>query len=356
MSGVSATGTFSTFEARPYWYIACSSKTLKKQPIQIRLWGTPTVLFRDEDGVAHALLDRCPHRNVPLSTGKCESGGLRCSYHGWLFKGDGSCQEIPALTGNLDNAVRRATSFQTREQQGFIWVYTAPDATPANHPFSFPHFDDPDYVTVTYETSFDATLHATAENILDVPHTAFLHAGLFRGGETNPVKTVVRRWEDRVECQYVGEPRPTGLMGRILAPGGGEVEHYDRFLLPCVAQVEYRLGQQHLTATSCLSPVDEFETRLYAAVTLKRKWWVPLVRPFITPVAMKVVAQDAEMLALQTESIRTFGGERYQYTEVDVLGRGITRLLKRASRDAVEITNGEPVGDPEAVTEGELLA
>ena len=356
MSGVDTSNSFSTFRARAYWYIACRSSDLGKTPLQVHLWDSPLVLFRDADGAAHTLLDRCPHRNVPLSNGRCEAGGLRCSYHGWLFEGDGRCREIPALCEPLDNEARRATSFATIEQQGYIWVYTEPGATPASEPFLFPHFDDREYVTVTYETSFDATLHATAENILDVPHTAFLHAGLFRGREANRVKTIVRRWGDRVECQYVGEPRPTGLMGWILAPGGGEVEHYDRFLLPCVAQVEYRLGDQHLTATSCLSPVSDFKTRLYAAVTLKRKWWVPLVRPFITSVAMKVVEQDAQMLALQTESIRSFGGERYQFTDVDVLGRGITRLLKRASRDTVSIAAGPPAGDPEAVTEGELLA
>src|SRR5206468_4349675 len=99
-------------------------------------------------------------------------------------------------------------------------------------------------------------LLATAENILDVPHTAFLHRGLFRGGSAHRITAVVRRRTDRVEVEYVGEPRPGGLLGRILAPRGGTVTHFDRFILPSVAQVEYRLGERsHLVITNVLTPV-----------------------------------------------------------------------------------------------------
>ena len=347
---------FSSFRALPYWYIACRSRDLGLTPIQAQLWDTPIVLFRDGEGKANALVDRCPHRNVPLSEGRCVDGALQCAYHGWQFEGDGRCRSIPALCAPIDGNAKRATPFPVREQQGYIWVFTDPEAVPDVEPFAFPHVDHSDYLRVTYETSFNATLHATAENILDVPHTGFLHAGLFRGRDTNLVKTVVRRWADRVECQFVGEPRPSGLMGWILAPGGGEVEHYDRFLLPSVAFVEYRLRDLHLTAVSVLAPISTFETKMYAAVTISRRWWTPLVRPFVTPVAQRVVAQDAVMLERQTSSIQAFGGERYAFSDADVLGPGITRLLKRASRDRVPITIGAPEGQPEAVTEGELLA
>ena len=34
-------------------------------------------------------------------------------------------------------------------------------------------------------------------------------------------------------------------MGRILSPSGGIVTHFDRFLLPCIAQVEYQLGEEN---------------------------------------------------------------------------------------------------------------
>ena len=45
-----------------------------------------------------------------------------------------------------------------------------------------------------------------------------------------------------------------------------------------------------------------------------------------------VAAQDAALLKLQTQNIQRFGGEQYASTEIDVLGRHIWRLLKKAER------------------------
>jgi hypothetical protein len=217
--------------------------------------------------------------------------------------------------------------------------------------------DDSRYTMIAYESDFEATLHATAENILDVPHTAFLHKGLFRGGEPNKIETIVRRYSDRVECQYVGEPRPSGIMAKLLAPGAGEVEHYDRFLLPGVAQVEYRLGEKaHLISTTCLTPVSDFVTRMNAVVAVRLNRWIPGLQQIVTPFALKVIRQDIEILRKQTQGIREFGGEQYVSTEVDLLGPSILRLLKSAAAEPVAITSNAPKGEPDSVTTGEMLA
>ena len=42
------------------------------------------------------------------------------------------------------------------------------------------------------------------------------------------------------------------------------------------------------------------------------------------------------MLAEQTASVRRFGSERYTSTELDLLGNGIWRLLRRAERAEAE--------------------
>jgi hypothetical protein len=89
-----------------------------------------------------------------------------------------------------------------------------------------------------------STLHAAIENALDVPHTAFLHKGLFRGGKKNRITAVVSRYSDRVEIEYQGEPRPPGIVGKILSPSGGIVEHWDRFFLPSIRPGGIPLGQR----------------------------------------------------------------------------------------------------------------
>ena len=316
------------------WFVACSSRELRTRPIARMVQGVPLVLFRGAARRAAAFLDRCPHRNVPLSAGRIRADQLECAYHGWRFDADGRCRAIPGLCGPIDARARNATTYACVEQDGWIWVYTRPDVEPESAPYRPPYLDDPEYATVRRSYTVAATLHAVVENALDVPHTAFLHGGLFRTrSKDNEIDVVVRRWGDRVEAEYIGEPRPKGIAGKILAPGGGTVEHFDRFLLPCVAQVEYRLGERsHLVTTSLVTPITDFETRLYAIVTFRLPLPHWLVRPFLTPVGTHIFRQDARILRLQTETVRRFGGEQFASTEIDVLGQSILRLLLQAQR------------------------
>lgn len=237
------------------WFIACRSRELPAKrgakPHLTTLFGTPIVLFRDDKGVAGALLDRCPHRNVPLSLGALEGDGtLTCAYHGWRFDTGGACRFVPSLSGAVDShatdareaKARNAIAFPVVEQDGFVWIYSTPiedgQPLPESRPHRFAFADAADYTTVTQVVEAEGSLYSTLENALDVPHTAFLHRGLFRSESRGITITAkVHRTADRVESEYVGEPRPPGLIGRILSPSGGIVTHYDRFILPSVAQV-----------------------------------------------------------------------------------------------------------------------
>lgn len=319
-----------------YWYVACRSRELRpRRPLAVTVLGIPLVLFRTRSGELGALLDRCPHRNVPLSIGRLRDSSLQCAYHGWEFDAGGRCTHVPCLLGEADHRGRAALAYPVREQQGYVWVFTNPEVTPAVEPFHLAHLDDRRYTHARRLVEAAGTLHGTIENALDVPHTAFLHRGLFRGtGAPNEITAHVRRFGDRCEAEYCGEPRPRGLVGRLLAPSGGEVRHFDRFFLPSVAQVEYALGDDtHFLVTTICTPVSDFYTRLYATVSFRLArlpGW--LVKPFLEPIGRRIFAQDARILQLQSEQIHRFGGEAFVSTEVDTLGPHIWRLMKAAER------------------------
>ena len=172
------TGRMSIHRPKSYWFVACLSSELKrKAKIHSALEYCDRSSFETHRGTQRALLDRCAHRNVPLSKGKCVNDHIQCPYHGWEFDGSGECKKIPALEGQATTPQRRVPSFATREQQGHIWIFGEPNATPNHEPFSFPHFEDSAYSHIHFQSDFDGTLHANLENILDVPHTAFLHKG-----------------------------------------------------------------------------------------------------------------------------------------------------------------------------------
>src|SRR4051812_30260517 len=92
-------GRFAITRARDFWYVACRSEALRQQPLARTLFDTPLVLFRDDAGRAATLIDRCAHRNVPLSAGRVVNGLLECGYHGWRYDVGGVCRTVPSLLG-----------------------------------------------------------------------------------------------------------------------------------------------------------------------------------------------------------------------------------------------------------------
>jgi len=325
------------------WYVVCWSHELGTKPIGRQLWGKPIVVFRGEGGRVGAAFDRCPHRNVPLSKGRVVDGTLECPYHGWRFATDGACKHIPGLANDDERQGRRAVALPAREAQGCVWVWADPDSEPDTEPFHFRLADEPGYMVVRRRVRAPATLHMVAENALDVPHTAFLHGGLFRtDADRTPIECVVQRHADHVECEYIGEARPEGLVGRLLSPSGGLVTHFDRFFLPSVVEVEYRIGDEnHIVVNAAMTPIDDYDTELYAVVAVRTRVPSWLLRPLVQPVALWIFGQDRVVLEQQTATMHTFGEQRYVSTEIDLLGPHIHAMLRRAA-DGRTGSSGRP--------------
>ena len=76
---------------RDYWYIACTAKAAEKKPVAFTAFDTPLVAFTGSNGKPGVLIDRCAHRNAPLSEGFIKDGALLCPYHGWAYDTKGDC-------------------------------------------------------------------------------------------------------------------------------------------------------------------------------------------------------------------------------------------------------------------------
>ncbi len=107
------------------WIPAIPLADLGAAPAGVVLDGVPIVLFRGDDGRPQALLDRCPHRWIPLSMGRCERGRVVCVYHGWEFDGAGLCRRIPSNLEPEGPPLPRpmARSYPVETRDGRIWVY-----------------------------------------------------------------------------------------------------------------------------------------------------------------------------------------------------------------------------------------
>jgi phenylpropionate dioxygenase-like ring-hydroxylating dioxygenase large terminal subunit len=339
----SGDGRYSVAFPKNFWYPAAPSGDVgARRPVAISLMDTPIVLWRDAGGSAHALLDRCPHRNLPLSLGRVHpTGDIECGYHGWRFDGSGQCAAVPGLLGPSAGPARDCPSYPVTERDGFVWVWPEAGAVPSGDPFSLPSLTGSGTGEAVFAYDLDCTMHAALENALDVPHTAFLHKGVFRGGDTREITAVRREVPDGVEVQYLGEP--VGFSGFRKEQGSDlTFDHWDRFFLPCVAQVEYRVeGWLRIVNTILHLPLSPFRTRAWFVVRYWTRLPAAVVKPIVLARGRQILKQDARVLAQQTESVRRFGHERYTSTELDLMGNAIWRLLRQAERN-------EPPGLAEA--------
>ena len=349
-------GRFSVAFPRRHWYPACRSEDLGRAPVAVELMGTPLAVYRDRRGRPHALVDRCPHRNAPLSLGRVATdGSLQCGYHGWCFDGAGTCTSVPGLDADADAANRRVPSHGTVEADGFVWVWGEPDAAPSGQPFALPDLTDRADARRVGRTVFmcdlDSTMHAALENALDVPHTAYLHGGIFRGRkEPREITAVRRELPSGIEVQYLGEPIGFGPLTLSGTQTGRTFEHWDRFFLPSIAQIEYAIpGWLRIVNTIVHLPMGPFRTRAWFVLDFSSPLPRRVASAIIQARGKAVLRQDAEMLAAQTLVARRFGGERHTSTDLDLLGRGIWRLLRQAERAEGGDADLAPAEDHEPV-------
>jgi phenylpropionate dioxygenase-like ring-hydroxylating dioxygenase large terminal subunit len=322
---------------RGYWYIACTARQLGRRPLARTLLGTPLVIFRDGDGHPAALLDRCPHRNVPLSAGRRAGPHLACPYHGWQFDAQGVCRAVPGLCDFAVQPARNVPAFAATEQDGFVWVWAEPGLAPAAPPPRFPYLHAAGYVSITGEARVEASLPDAAENFLDGTHTHFVHAGLIRTeGQRREVSAIVRRAADCVEAEYPDEGQQSGLISRLF---GAQVDvMVGRFRLPSLVELEYRArGRVKLLITLCFTPETDTCQHLFAVASGQAP------RLLAGPAALAIrllfrqaLRQDLHILQAQSANLQRFGGPQYVYTELDVLGPHILHLLKHGPAPVAE--------------------
>jgi len=172
------------FDWQEVWYPVFYIEDLDKtKPAKFTLLERDLVIWWDRHtNTWQAFDDRCPHRLVPLSEGRiAEDGLLECPYHGWAFKGDGSCDRIPQQTeGGTAHTSKRAcvATLPTAERQGLLFIYAGKpeNAAQVQIPIIEPLETDTDKWTL-FGTFRDLPYDAITllENVLDASHLPFTH-------------------------------------------------------------------------------------------------------------------------------------------------------------------------------------
>jgi phenylpropionate dioxygenase-like ring-hydroxylating dioxygenase large terminal subunit len=322
-----------------YWYVVAESCELTPvRPLARRVLDEWLVCFRSEDGAPTVLRDRCLHRNAPLSAGIVRAGLLSCPYHGWRYDGAGRVVAIPSLTtGTLPAHCSRP--YPVIEQDGFVYVRLKRDASPGIVPFPMPHYGEAGWRTLRLQNRFANSVANCVENFIDIPHTAFVHRGLFRSTRGERLAATVRRANGAVQVSYRNERDNLGRYRWFLNPQGHEISHSDSFHAPNVTCVVYEIGARMFIITSQAVPVDDRETLVYTDLTYRFGVWNLLVAPFVRRHGQRIIDQDIEILARQGENIGRYGAQ-FRDTPADLIHRLVDSL-----RDAIA-RGDDPCGLP----------
>jgi len=92
----------------------------------------PVIMVRGGDGKVRVLMNRCAHKGAKLlsaAQGACPGGILRCPYHGWTYRLDGSVRTIPLREGYAGSGLEESPAARgvaavanVAEYRGFVFA------------------------------------------------------------------------------------------------------------------------------------------------------------------------------------------------------------------------------------------
>lgn len=325
-----------------FWYVAAESHELKSsKPLHRQILNEWLVLFRDENNKAVALQDRCLHRSVRLSGGQVKCGKLRCSYHGWTYDNTGKVVHVPSEGPSSGQRERYAINYDVIEQDDFIYVCLN-NRSHDIKPFPMPYYKTKGYTTIRLQNLFENNVTNCAENFVDIPHTTFVHPGIFRNPSEEKLKAHVVRKNGSVKVTYYGEKKNFGIFSWFLNRKGEEIKHTDEFFMPNITTVNYWFGKKHFIITSQSVPISNHRTLVYTDLTYNYGIWNLLSRPIVRRQGQMIINQDIDILGLQMQTIEKYG-VNFQNSPADIIHTFIESIQKEISenRNPTELPDKE---------------
>ena len=180
---------------REWFAVAWSREIAPRTLLARRLMGKDLVLWRSQEGV-QCWRDLCVHRGARLSLGTVRlnkdtsSSGrgdcLVCPYHAWEYGSSGQFVRIPAHPEMVPPEKARVETFHVRERYGVVWVAMVESAGSVP---DFPLAEGQGFRTILAGPyRFRALGPRVIENLLDVAHLGFVHAGLLGDPERGEVE------------------------------------------------------------------------------------------------------------------------------------------------------------------------
>ncbi|MGE3619967.1 MAG: Rieske 2Fe-2S domain-containing protein [Acidimicrobiia bacterium] len=330
------------------WVVVAASEELGRELTGRRAWGQQLAMYRTRAGVPVVLVDRCCHRQFPLSASRLCDDDVVCGYHGFRFAPDGRCVHVPSQEAVPARAAVR--SFPTVEHGGWVWSWLAtgtPDELRA-----------PDaLVGDTWRSAWgscpmEAPAVLLVENLHDLSHIPYVHASTigsaafaerpYEAWSEDGVLRTRRIWSD-VDCPPMYQ-RSAGLTG----PVDRVIE--SEFHVPSLVVIDSQIRPAGRGPDQARRIVHEIALVPATAESLtylwRSSWNFALGDDDVAEVIGRseglVAAEDADVLRLQWAAQQAMGPD-----EVEVSVRSDAGSL-RARRAFAQVVAGHPLPDDAA--------
>jgi phenylpropionate dioxygenase-like ring-hydroxylating dioxygenase large terminal subunit len=248
---------------RDDWHaVAWASQVNDHAPVASRLLDESLVVWRNQQGV-HAWKDLCVHRGSRLSAGRIHNNCLACPYHGWEYDSSGRCVLIPAHPEHPPPARATVTTYSAMEAYGLVWVCLG---SPKHKLSPFPEWDDTSFRKV-FAGPYLYRAHGprVMENLLDVAHFPFVHAGYLG----DPGRARIGDYEVEVSGDEiiakdipVWQPDPDGT-GRP-----ADVFYTYHVLRPLAVRFTKVHGANRFSMLACVTPAGDCQSLAWLVMAL----------------------------------------------------------------------------------------
>ena len=157
------------------WYCAGWAEEVAEKLLSRKILGEPVLIFRDDCGVAQAIINLCSHKLAPLDLGRRVGGTIECGYHGLRFDGKGRCVFNPQDARRTPSAAN-IRSYPLIERDKILWIWMG-DPSLAN-PALVP---DCSYMIASDRRTIRGYFHLKGsyllllDNLMDLGHAYYLH-------------------------------------------------------------------------------------------------------------------------------------------------------------------------------------
>ena len=204
----------------------------------------PVLLFRQEDGEAKAIGDRCPHRFAPLHMGRHIGNAVQCGYHGLEFSGTGACVYNP-FGGSEGRYPASVPHYALVERHQVLWIWMGDDEPdPALIPDSVSFMSDPARKESHGHFEVEANYSLLNDNLMDLSHGIFLHQGQLSTTEMlKDYRPRVRQEGEAILCDRQSpDIVPPSLWTPGLAPGVERVDFFSHLRWERASNVVLEVG------------------------------------------------------------------------------------------------------------------